>query len=341
MKKNTIIKITLIFAFLMVNTSFLIKSGVAKYLYGPTMVYAGQNVNLSWYVDPVDYSDGALSIVSSSYEGEDWVIEINKDDLGWNYFSKPLIKLGEWDFQVTIYKYIKIWGIIFPIPFLSEVETIEGVDCVFPNDIRVDVKIMYDTAAANYLSSEWNEEPESLARCVDDALDIPYYGYWGEDIDFFTGTDSNWLIYDINGDMAITWFQDKSLPVGQGHGYDFDICIYFTYDENLDAYGVTQDDFIRINLANHDWFEEWSRTPFLGTPKYGVYSTIMHESGHVFRITGAGRSTDIDGDDPSTGDTYKQRKSVMDYYYGVHGYGEFFDQGHRDTIAWNIANRIS
>ena len=363
MKKNTIIKITLIFAFLMVNTSFLIKSGVAKYLSGPTMVYAGQNVNLCWYVDPVEYSNGALSVVSSSYEGEDWVVEINKDDLGWNYFSKPLIKLGEWDFQVTIYKYIKVWGIIWPIPFLSEVETIEGVDCVFPSNIKIDVKIMYDDSAADYLLSEWNEQPESLAGCVEYALDTSYKQYWGNKIDFFTGTDSNWLVHDPDGyeyarlvdslgeymgfgsvsgwqsDSAIEWDTDKSLPNGQGNGIEFDMLIMVTYndDPDLTSLGASRDDLVIINLVKFDYYEGWSRTPFLGTPKHGVYSTVMHESGHVYAINGRGNQY-YELDD--TGDTTKKRKSVMDYYYVVHGYGKKFDQGHRNTIASNIANWV-
>ena len=332
----------------MVNTSFLIKPGVAKYLSGPTMVYAGKNVNLSWYVDTVKYdSADTSSLIYSSYEGGDWIQVGEKLGTGLKGFSQPLIKLGNWDFKVVIWTLVKFGFITILLPV--ETEVIENIQCVFPKNIKVDVQIMYDDAAMNEMFTKWGLISRFLPLYVDSILDDSYQNYWEEDIDFFAYKLPQWFIHDPYQYYFDNWDNYNDLPDNQGNGEKFDIGILFTSDVNRPYAGIKWPNSNKVIINVYyiellDWnnnFEE------------GLFSVIMHEVGHCFGITGEGNvgGNDQKGLLDSTGDTARRdksgniiggiRRSVMDYYYGLRSYNDKFDQGHKNTIASNIARCVS
>ena len=356
-KKNTNIKIGLLFALIFVTIPFLIRpSSAASGIIITRSVYAGEDCSLRWLVDPALNDQDTFSLVYSTYDGNDgdWIFEGQIDGTGWQTYSKTLNKLGMWIFKVEIYTLVDLGIIKIPI----KIDTRLGYSlCIFPDNIKVDVSIMFDTLAIQQLLSKFSMPINLLPLYVEYALDTSYKQYWGDDIDFFTSYDPNWpetsydpdwFVWDQQGDLAVTWFNDKRLPSGTGNGYYFEMMIYFTYNPNSSYLGSTLDDLIMINLAHHKYFTKWT-----SPSGYGVLSTLMHEVGHVFGITGHGSSdyagtSDYDptGEDDDTGDTgiiisggigVGFRRSVMDYYYGVWGYGTKFDQGHQNTIAITAA----
>lgn len=215
----------------------------------------------------------------------------------------------------------------------------------------VDVKIMYDANVIEYLGYS-NRDVKILASYIETALDYGFGQYFN--IDFHTRTEGNWFIYDSDGynprsiiietigdyldwieEDIIRWDLSRSLPSGQGHGNKFDLLILLTYDPNLNdgRYGISDLDYGNYFVINLKYVEDYSWSSI----EYdGLFSMIMHETGHCYGINGQGQTTDKQGLEDNTGDTSGYRKSVMDYYYDNNGYGNVFDSGNIKTILTNL-----
>lgn len=340
--KNIFIKIGLMILLILVNASFIIKPIKAESLSGPTSVIFGDDVNLQWYVKYAEFrNEYAFSIPFSQiysrleYESN-WKLEGIIGGRGWKNFQMPLEHHGEWDFKVEIW--VRSGHNHNSYAALMETELIYDLQCLFPLDINIDLKIMYDTSALQSLNNDFDISSGDLHSRVEYGLDTFYQVNFGNEIDFFTSDDPDWTIHDTAGDGILSWFTGGNrLPSGQGNGYYFENLIYFEYDPDSTVLGRHwSDGVITINLAKHEYFSGYTHEQF-----YTVFSTLMHEVGHSFGINGVGKSSDLEGDNPETGDTTKKRYSVMDYHWARYGYGYTFDQGHRDTIIIDLMNRIS
>ena len=230
----------------------------------------------------------------------------------------------------------------------------------FNTKVDVDVKIAYcESIIENFL--EYEPDMDRLAFYVQYALNEGFGQYW-DYMDFYTGTDDNWLVYDQEGynqqeiesrsdyfkwshNEAIHWNTNKSLPNNEGHGEKFDLLVLFIYDNSDMAGGwaeyVGGDTFV-INYyhfthilwgALHGW-----KGNVLGIiPVKGILSTIMHETGHCYGIDSIVTNPSLDPYDDATGDTSWVRDSVMDYWLSYYGAHMKFDAGHQRTIYKNLA----
>lgn len=305
----------------------------------------------------VGYTDISTPHYFESYYSK---IFFSYDNEGWISHDPPILegtgdkhterKLSEWGYYQCK---IEIWC-NYGVPGQSSYENYQETLSIsfLCESVNVDIKIAYDEYVANYLDSIYKNH-SILADSVETALDDGFGQYW--DIDFHTGTTNEWLIYDEDGyhpnslpnpseyfkwaeKFCINWDEDRSLPENEGHGDDFDLLFLFVYDtDQINILGVTEytlGDVILIILNNINSIEDWNSEGIVG-----AYSVFMHEVGHAYGINGEGvfsSGEDQDGLEPDTGDTNKKRNSIMDYYWGFHGYWNIFDQGHRDTITSNI-----
>ena len=305
----------------------------------------GETAVISWDVnyDPIlsgpnnPYFENYYSKIS--YNFNDGVI-LQKPTIygtGTKQISIELEEIGLYQFEIEISCYYGIEGTTYGNIY-KETLSID-INCF----VDIDIKIAFDGNAANYLYSI-GENENTLVNSVENALDYGFGQYWN--MNFHTGTSEEWLVHvedgydgtDYNGwrnDHLINWDDDKELPVGEGNGNNFDLLCIFFNNETIEPLGFTYPsnlDVFYINLGKHE-FGVWDDIDI-----YGTYSTIMHEVGHCYGVTGFGAypeghpDADPDGLILRTGDTYDKRDSVMDYYRTNHGFGDKFDYGHKYTI---------
>lgn len=355
-KKKSLV-ITLIIVLISINiSSNLIKSSIAvstQTIYLNIDVNTGEDVTLSWYLNPSSYPyesnrygySKPESAIYCKYDGaSNWIYLTSITGNGQITYSKTLETPGNWEFLIRVFLSEGSQGQSYTVEKINIVY--KNINCIDTSNFNnVDMLIFYDDAAANSLLNKWNKDPTDLPYYVNLCLDAAYKQYWGDNIDFHTSTNNEWFYYDPYQDYYTNWIYYNTLPADQGHGNKFDIGILFTSDVNLPYLGYKHPDFnkIVINLALIEDIDWWSVHP-----SDGLYSVLMHEVGHCFGITGDGSITDPShpnydplGTRESTGDTTGERLSVMDYYYGSRQYRDAFDVGHQNTIALNLPLNLS
>ncbi|MBY9006521.1 MAG: hypothetical protein KGD63_07160 [Candidatus Lokiarchaeota archaeon] len=341
-----------------------------------TIIDPGEYITITWRNDYEDlYVPGGVCRYQSEiyrakitdYENQwvyDWEYIETIFNKGLCSYSEQLNTPGEYVYKVDIASIqgLYSWGIYHVLIDSSLSYRISVME-------NIDIKIVYDGKAYEYIYNTIEKSDEDLADSIRYALRVGFKQYFYF-MEFHVGYDDNWLIYDENGydgdvesygQHYFTWRKDENigwdilsnreLPSMEGHGDYFDLLILCTYDENIPNIGGATDrgdnNYFYINLAANE-FNEWSHNDN-DYRERGFYSTVMHETGHVYGITSEGNpqdGNDREGKLDSTGDTEIRntdrddyhpliggyRKSVMDGWWGYYGYGDKFDIGHCNTI---------
>jgi hypothetical protein len=310
--------------------------------------------------NPPDYSSGQANFLLRK-EGAWWTIDLSGTySHTWTgslstatspYTIVLSAYLDYWTNKVSVtsyYDYVFVRKYIYPEPTHGSwgyEENQEGIH-------YIDVMVVADLGAQWWASlyGHYFDYLDFYRDQVEIALDFGYKQYFS-DVEFVTNNFYPWVIYDpdghgysSNGDILDYWPRDltqdwlypwpiqvshnlswtrkgANLPLGQGHGGFFDLCVMFTYlagQPFIGGFAWKRHNVIVINvgligLEPYTWNIGIPGLPFIG----GLYSIILHESGHTFGLS------DYNG----------ERFDVMDYYYGVcTPYSHSFDEDHQNDI---------